>query len=86
MNKLGIRKKNLKSKKKKYFQNFDNSKIYNFLKKYKKNNIGGYFPINYEFDCLEILKKLSKRNFQISLPIMKKSNQMDFFLGILINL
>ena len=79
MNKLGIRKKILNQRKKKYFQYFDNSRIYNFLKKYKKNKIGGYFPINYEIDCLEILKKLSKKNFQISLPIMKKNNQMDFF-------
>ena len=41
VNKLGIRKKILNQRKKKYFQNFDNSKIYNFLKKYKKNKIGG---------------------------------------------
>ena len=79
MDKLEIRKKILNQRKKKFFQNFDNSKIYNFLKKYKKKKIGGYFPINYEFDCLEILKKLSKQNFQISLPIMRKGNQMDFF-------
>lgn len=79
MNKLEIRKKILNQRKKKFSQNFDNSKIYNFLKKYKKNKIGGYYPINYEFDCLEILQKLSNKNFQISLPIMRKNNQMDFF-------
>jgi len=79
VNKLEIRKKILNQRKKKFSQNFDNSKIYNFLKNYKKNKIGGYYPINYEFDCLEILQKLSNKNFQISLPIMRKSNQMDFF-------
>ena len=79
MNKLEIRKKILNQRKKKFSQNFDNSKIYTFLKKYKKNKIGGYYPINYEFDCLQILQKLSNKNFQISLPIMRKSNQMDFF-------
>ncbi len=59
---------------------------YHLLKKilkkfnYKKNkNIGGYFPINYEIDCLEILKKLEKSGYKISLPITKKGNKMDFF-------
>ena len=79
VNKLEIRKKILNQRKKNFFHKFDNSKIYNFLKRYKKNKIGGYFPINYEFDCLEILKKLSNQKFQISLPIMKKNNQMDFY-------
>ena len=59
---------------------------YHLLKKilkkfnYKKNKyIGGYFPINYEIDCLEILKKLEKSGYKISLPITKKGNKMDFF-------
>ena len=79
VNKLEIRKKNFKSKKNFFFYNVDNSKICNFLKKYKKNKIGGYFPINHEFDCLGVLKKLSNQKFQISLPIMKKNCQMDFY-------
>ncbi len=52
------------------------------LKKFnlsKKKNIGGYFPINYEANCLEILKKLEKSGHKICLPITQKKNQMNFF-------
>ena len=41
--------------------------------------IGGYFPINYEIDCLGILKQLEKSGHKISLPITRKGNKMDFF-------
>jgi len=39
----------------------------------KKNNltkkcIGGYFPVNYEIDDLEILKKLKKKNIKYLYP------------------
>ena len=44
-----------------------------------KKKIGGYYPINYEIDSLEILKKLFKIGYKISLPVIKKKNQMDFF-------
>ena len=52
------------------------------LKKFnllKKKKFGGYFPINYEIDCLEILKQLEKSGHKISLPITRKGNKMDFF-------
>ncbi len=52
------------------------------LKKYylKKNiNIGGYYPVNSEISCLDILEILEKNNFKISLPITKKNNNMDFY-------
>ena len=52
------------------------------LKKYnsKKNiYIGGYYPVNSEINCLDILENLEKRNFKISLPITKKNNNMDFY-------
>ncbi len=57
------------------------SLLKNILKKFKLQNkvIGGYFPINYEIDCLEILKKLEKSGHKISLPIIRKGNKMDFF-------
>ena len=42
-------------------------------------NIGGYYPINSEIDCLDILKKLQIRNFGISLPVIKKNNNIDFY-------
>ncbi len=48
----------------------------NFLKNKK---IGGYYPINYEIDSLEIIKKLFKIGYKISLPVTKKNYQMDFF-------
>ena len=54
----------------------------NILKKFnllKKKNIGVYFPINYEIDCLKISKQLEKSGYKISLPITRKGNQMDFF-------
>ena len=43
-------------------------------------NIGGYYPINNEIGCLDILEKLEKNNFKISLPVTKKKNNMDFYL------
>ena len=45
----------------------------------KKINIGGYYPINSEIGCLDILEELEKNNFKISLPVIKKNNDMDFF-------
>ena len=45
----------------------------------KKINIGGYYPINSEIGCLDILEELEKNNFKISLPVTKKNNDMDFF-------
>ena len=46
----------------------------------KKNiNIGGYYPINSEIGCLDILEMLEKNNFKISLPVTKTNNDMDFY-------
>ena len=67
-------------------ENFKNIKIDfdNVFDLLKKNNltkkcIGGYFPINYEIDDLGILKKLKKKKYQISLPVIKKNFDMDFY-------
>ena len=67
-------------------ENFKNIKIDfdNVFDLLKKNNltkkcIGGYFPVNYEIDDLEILKKLKKKKYQISLPVIKKNFDMDFY-------
>ena len=49
------------------------------LNLFKNKKIGGYFPINYEIDSLKILKKLENSGYQISLPITRKENKMDFF-------
>lgn len=50
----------------------DYKRIINFFKKENiiAKKIGGYFPINFEFE---------KDNYQISLPVIKKSFQMDFY-------
>ena len=83
MNKFQIRKKILKIKKKNFDKNFkiNSDKLISFLKINKSNfkNIGGYYPSNYEIDDLEILELLEKKKFNVSLPIIKKDNQMNFF-------
>ena len=55
--------------------------IVNLLKKNKvyKKNIGGYYPVNHEVDDLNILKNFEKKNFNISLPVVKKDFDMDFY-------
>ena len=57
------------------------SQIVKLLKKEKitKKDIGGYYPVNFEVDDLELLKKLEKDNFAISLPVIKKNFEMDFY-------
>jgi len=78
-----LRKKILKLREMENFKNikidFDN--IFDLLKKNNliKKCIGGYFPVNYEIDDLEILKKLKKKKYQISLPVIKKNFDMDFY-------
>tara|TARA_B100000965_G_C19202704_1_gene588073 strand:+ start:20 stop:565 length:546 start_codon:yes stop_codon:yes gene_type:complete len=55
--------------------------IYFFLKKNKINfkSVGGYYPCNYEIDDLEIINFLRKKKIKISLPIVGKNNQMNFY-------
>ena len=83
MNKSEIRKKILKKRKENYFKNLsiNKNKFLKFLKNIKLNNkiIGGYYTYNYEIDIIEILKLLEKKNYKISLPKIKKKNQMNFF-------
>ena len=78
-----LRKKILKIRKKIYSNSkkIDFTKILNLIKKQKKNSksIGGYFPVNYEIDDLEILKKLEKKKYKICLPVVKKNFDMDFY-------
>lgn len=83
MSKKKIRKKILTLRKIKYNSknkiNFSN--LLNILKKKKitKGIIGGYFPVNYEIDDLEALEKLKLKKYIISLPIIKKKNNLDFY-------
>ena len=82
MNKSQIRNKTLKIRKKLFDKDLkiDSNKFISFLKKNRLNlkNFGGYYPSNYEIDDLAILDLLEKKNFKVSLPIIKKDNQMNF--------
>ena len=82
MLKYNLRKKILKIREINNKENIqiDFNKIIKILKKekIKKKIIGGYYPVNFEVDDLELLKKLEKNKFNISLPVIKKNFQMDF--------
>ena len=82
MNKHKLRSKILKIRKKNSNKNLeiDLSKFFSLLKrnKLKFKNIGGYFPSNFEIDDLKILKMMEKKNFNVSLPVIKENNQMNF--------
>ena len=83
MNKSQIRNKIIKIRKKKFNKDLkiNLGKFISFLKIDKLNfkSIGGYYPSNYEIDDLDILDLLEKKNFKISLPIIKKDNRMNFY-------
>ena len=83
MNKSKIRSKILILRRKNFNKNLkiNLDKFISFLKKNMPNakKIGGYYPSNYEIDDLEILDFLEKQNYGISLPIVKKNNQMNFY-------
>tara|TARA_B110001452_G_scaffold228729_1_gene204308 strand:+ start:35 stop:580 length:546 start_codon:yes stop_codon:yes gene_type:complete len=81
--KYKLRKKILKIRK---YENQKNikinlSKVLNLLKeeKIQKKSIGGYYPVNFEVDDLDLLKEFEKKNFNISLPKIKKNFSMDFY-------
>ncbi len=83
MNKSKLRSKILRLRKNKFKENIKINlrKIFQILK--NKNidviSVGGYYPCNNEIDDLEILNNFKKRKVIVSLPIIGKNNQMDFF-------
>tara|TARA_A100001037_G_scaffold152684_1_gene137806 strand:+ start:780 stop:1325 length:546 start_codon:yes stop_codon:yes gene_type:complete len=83
VSKIKLRKNILRLRKKKYFEIKIGNNILNLIQKKinfsKSKIIGGYFPINFEIDCLQILNKFYFEGYCISLPIIKKNYQMDFF-------
>jgi 5-formyltetrahydrofolate cyclo-ligase len=78
-----LRKKILKIREKNNKKNIqiDFNQIIKILKKKNliKKIVGGYYPVNFEIDDLELLKKFEKNKFNISLPVTKKNFQMDFY-------
>jgi len=78
-----LRKKILKIREKNNKKNIqiDFNQIIKIIKKEKitKKIIGGYYPVNFEVDDLKLLKKFEKNKFNISLPVIKKNFQMDFY-------
>ena len=83
MSKYALRKKILKIRKKSNKKNIqvNFNQIIEILKKkmITKKVVGGYYPINYEVDDLSLLKKFEKKKYNISLPVIKKNFQMDFY-------
>ena len=83
MSKSKLRSKILKLRKSNSYKGLkiNPEKVFSFLKKNNVNlkNLGGYYPCNYEIDDLEILNFLRKKNFNISLPIIRSNNQMNFY-------
>ena len=83
MKKPEIRKQILNLRKKKFSKNFliDPNKFLKFLdnENIKSKIIGGYYPYNFEFDILNILKSLEKKKYLISLPKISENNMMNFF-------
>ncbi|MDA8919081.1 5-formyltetrahydrofolate cyclo-ligase [Candidatus Pelagibacter sp.] len=83
MLKSKLRKKILKAREKINKSNIqiNFNQLIKILKKEKinKKTIGGYYPINFEIDDLALLKKFEKNKFNISLPVIKKNFQMDFY-------
>ena len=83
MLKSKLRKKILKVRQKFNTKNIqiDFNQIIKILKKEKVSNkiIGGYYPVNFEIDDLALLRKFKINKFNISLPVIKKNFQMDFY-------
>ena len=73
---LNLRKKNSHKKLRLY-----PDRIFQFFKKNKINfkNVGGYYPCNNEIDDLDMLEFLRNKKINISLPIIRENNKMDFF-------
>ena len=79
-----ILRKKLIYKRKKYYLEISSNKIINISNFIKKNYktikiVGGYIPINYEYNCLNLLKFLESKNYSICLPVIKKNFQMNFY-------
>ena len=61
-------------------ENITLSSLINIIRKNKFFNpiVGGYYPVNSEINCLNILEGLEKLGYQIALPKIRENNLMDF--------
>ena len=82
MLKSTIRKKilNIRRRKKNQNINFSFFKIFKIIKKNNLKTIGSYYPVNFEVDTLNFLNELENKGYKISLPVINKNKQMDFYL------
>jgi 5-formyltetrahydrofolate cyclo-ligase len=78
-----IRKRILKLRKNKNFKNIQLkfNKIFNIIKKIniKKKTIGCYYPVNFEVDTIDLMRKFEQKGILISLPVIKNNFNMDFY-------
>ncbi len=85
LNKDQLRKKYLKIRKKKYFEvthkHFD--PLFSFLNNFSKKHsiiLSCYYPSNFEFSTISLLKSLKlKRNITTLLPLINRGNTMNFY-------
>tara|TARA_B100002019_G_scaffold269597_1_gene262517 strand:+ start:786 stop:1325 length:540 start_codon:yes stop_codon:yes gene_type:complete len=81
--KKNLRKKLINRRKENYSE-INSNYIINIFESIKKNYknikvIGGYMPINFEFDCSKLLKFLETKNYTICLPVIKNNYKMNFY-------
>ncbi len=83
MSKKKIRNFVLKIRKNKNFHNnpFKINQIFKFVSNlnFKKKIIGCHYPINFEVNIVELIRKLQEKNIQVGLPIVDKNFQMNFY-------
>ena len=85
--KFFLRNKFLLQRKKKYLtaSKFNFNLIFRLIKKHfhrKRITIAGYYTANYEVNILKFLENASKKNFSITLPVIKSSTSMCFKMWI----
>ena len=78
-----LRKKSILLRKKKHLKvkSLNFNILFNLIKKHfnkKKITIAGYYPSNYEVNVLKFLAEAYKKNFKITLPVIKSANRMCF--------
>ena len=83
MLKSKLREKIIKIRNRVYLKNskIDFNQILKILKEENITSkiIGGYYPVNSEIDDLDLLKKFENKNYIISLPVIKRNFNMDYY-------